>query len=99
MNDKHTEDLVSAAWDDSIVPQLCDYIRIPNKSPHFDADWEQNGYMEAATQQTEGARVIAESSANLSDGAQNQAASVEEMTASVEVWVSNCQPRICSPQL
>jgi methyl-accepting chemotaxis protein len=40
--------------------------------------------VEAATQQTEGARVIAESSANLSDGAQNQAASVEEMTASVE---------------
>jgi methyl-accepting chemotaxis protein len=39
--------------------------------------------VEAAGQQTEGARVIAESSANLSDGAQNQAASVEEMNASV----------------
>ncbi len=39
--------------------------------------------VEAAAQQNEGARVIAESSANLSDGAQNQAASVEEMTASV----------------
>ena len=40
--------------------------------------------VEAATQQTEGARVIAESSANLSDGAQTQAATVEEMTASVD---------------
>jgi methyl-accepting chemotaxis protein len=39
--------------------------------------------VEAAAQQADGARVIAESSANLSDGAQNQAASVEEMTASV----------------
>lgn len=40
--------------------------------------------MAAAQQQNEGARTIAESSVNLSDGAQSQAASVEEMTASVE---------------
>jgi methyl-accepting chemotaxis protein len=40
--------------------------------------------IESANQFAEGARVIAESSANLSDGAQNQAASVEEMTASVQ---------------
>ncbi|XZE18194.1 methyl-accepting chemotaxis protein [Pirellulaceae bacterium SH449] len=39
--------------------------------------------MAAAQQQNEGARTIAESSANLSEGAQMQAASVEEMTASV----------------
>jgi acetylornithine deacetylase/succinyl-diaminopimelate desuccinylase-like protein len=35
-------------WDDSIVPKLTEYIRIPNKSPHFDPDWEANGYMEQA---------------------------------------------------
>jgi methyl-accepting chemotaxis protein len=40
--------------------------------------------IEAAIQQTDGARTIAESSALLSDGAQTQAASVEEMTASVD---------------
>ncbi len=40
--------------------------------------------IEAATQQTDGARTIAESSALLSDGAQTQAASVEEMTAGVD---------------
>ena len=39
--------------------------------------------IESAHQFAEGARVIAESSANLSDGAQNQAASVEEMNAAV----------------
>jgi methyl-accepting chemotaxis protein len=39
--------------------------------------------MAAAQQQNEGARTIAESSANLSEGAQTQAASIEEMTASV----------------
>jgi len=33
-------------WDDEIVPALTDYIRIPNKSPAFDAEWEQHGYME-----------------------------------------------------
>jgi len=33
-------------WDDEIVPTLADYIRIPNKSPAFDPDWEKNGYME-----------------------------------------------------
>ena len=35
-------------WDESIVPELTEYIRIPNKSPHFDPDWEANGYMEQA---------------------------------------------------
>ncbi|MEM8678954.1 MAG: PAS domain S-box protein [Planctomycetota bacterium] len=39
--------------------------------------------VEAASQQTDGARTIAESSSLLSDGAQTQAASVEEMNASV----------------
>ncbi len=39
--------------------------------------------VDAAAQQTDGARTIAESSALLSEGAQTQAASVEEMTAAV----------------
>ncbi len=33
------------AFRDSIVPRLSDYIRIPNKSPLFDADWETHGHM------------------------------------------------------
>jgi len=33
-------------WDDEIIPVLTDYIRIPNKSPAFDADWEKHGFME-----------------------------------------------------
>src|SRR3954452_6340560 len=39
---------VSAKWDEDIVPQLVEYIRIPNKSPMFDADWASHGYMDAA---------------------------------------------------
>lgn len=38
------------AWDDEIVPALTDYIRIPNKSPAFDADWEKHGHMEKAVE-------------------------------------------------
>ena len=39
---------VSEKWDDDIVPQLVEYIRIPNKSPMFDADWVTHGYMDDA---------------------------------------------------
>jgi acetylornithine deacetylase/succinyl-diaminopimelate desuccinylase-like protein len=35
-------------WDDEIIPALTDYIRIPNKSPAFDPDWEKHGHMEKA---------------------------------------------------
>src|SRR5437667_12036086 len=37
---------VSTQWDGEIVPQLTDYVRIPAKSPHFDPQWEPNGYIE-----------------------------------------------------
>ncbi len=39
---------VAEKWDDDIVPQLVEYIRIPNKSPMFDADWVKHGYMDDA---------------------------------------------------
>jgi len=39
---------ISDLWDAEIVPQLMDYIRIPNKSPMFDKDWVAHGYMDAA---------------------------------------------------
>lgn len=42
------ERYVSEKWDDEIVPQLVEYIRIPNKSPMFDTDWVKNGYMDDA---------------------------------------------------
>lgn len=45
---------VSSKWEDEIVPQLVEYIRIPNKSPMFDADWVKHGYMEDAVTLMEG---------------------------------------------
>jgi acetylornithine deacetylase/succinyl-diaminopimelate desuccinylase-like protein len=39
---------IDGNWDDAIVPSLVDYIKIPNKSPAYDADWEKHGYMDDA---------------------------------------------------
>ena len=39
---------VERTWEDEIVPQITEYIAIPNKSPLFDADWAEHGYMEQA---------------------------------------------------
>jgi acetylornithine deacetylase/succinyl-diaminopimelate desuccinylase-like protein len=44
------QQFVASKWDQDIVPRLVEYIRIPNKSPMFDADWAKHGHMEAATQ-------------------------------------------------
>jgi acetylornithine deacetylase/succinyl-diaminopimelate desuccinylase-like protein len=35
----------------STVPELVDYVRIPAKSPHFDSQWAENGFIEEATPQ------------------------------------------------
>ena len=37
-----------ATWQQSILPTLTEYIRIPNKSPAFDPEWERHGHMQAA---------------------------------------------------
>jgi acetylornithine deacetylase/succinyl-diaminopimelate desuccinylase-like protein len=39
---------VDETWNESIVPALCDYIRIPNKSPAFDSEWAKHGHMDEA---------------------------------------------------
>jgi acetylornithine deacetylase/succinyl-diaminopimelate desuccinylase-like protein len=50
MDTRKIRDFVDRTWDDSILPQLIEYVRIPNKSPLFDPDWEAHGHMEAAVQ-------------------------------------------------
>ena len=39
-------DQISRQWDDDIVRQLTEYIAIPAKSPGFDPQWVQHGYLE-----------------------------------------------------
>jgi acetylornithine deacetylase/succinyl-diaminopimelate desuccinylase-like protein len=42
------KDYIDGLWDSQIVPQLIEYIKIPNKSPMFDAKWAEHGYMDQA---------------------------------------------------
>ncbi|SFC71729.1 Acetylornithine deacetylase/Succinyl-diaminopimelate desuccinylase [Polaromonas sp. OV174] len=37
---------VTAQWDGDIVKQISDYIAIPAKSPTFDSDWAQHGFID-----------------------------------------------------
>src|SRR5256885_111730 len=39
---------IAEFWDQAIVPTLVEYIRIPAKSPQFDAEWRAHGHIEAA---------------------------------------------------
>jgi len=41
---------IEQLWDSSILPQLHAFVRIPNKSPLFDAEWHAHGHMERALQ-------------------------------------------------
>lgn len=48
MNTDKLYDFCDEMWERQIVPQLSEYIKIPNKSPMFDADWAAHGYMTEA---------------------------------------------------
>ncbi len=42
---------INQQWDDDIVPQLIEYIKLPAKSPGFDRDWAKHGFLDAAIKQ------------------------------------------------
>jgi acetylornithine deacetylase/succinyl-diaminopimelate desuccinylase-like protein len=48
MDTARVRQFVETFWEDSILPSITDYIRIPNKSPAFDSQWVEHGYMEDA---------------------------------------------------
>jgi acetylornithine deacetylase/succinyl-diaminopimelate desuccinylase-like protein len=48
LNPKDALALSERAWEEDIVPQLFEYIRIPNKSPAYDPRWRESGHMERA---------------------------------------------------
>jgi acetylornithine deacetylase/succinyl-diaminopimelate desuccinylase-like protein len=50
MDSKRTGSFIEGVWDKSIVPKLCDYIKIPNLSPMFDPSWERAGHMDRAVE-------------------------------------------------
>lgn len=50
MNYQQNKTYIDQLWDESIIPTLMEYIRIPNKSPLFDSDWKRNGHMDKAAE-------------------------------------------------
>ncbi|NBU26141.1 MAG: M20/M25/M40 family metallo-hydrolase, partial [Gammaproteobacteria bacterium] len=48
--DTRTLDTIAREWRETIVPTLCDYVRIPNKSPAFAPDWAASGHMQRAAE-------------------------------------------------
>jgi len=46
MDHAKTQSYIERMWDTSIVPELTEYIRIPNKSVAFDPDWQAHGHMD-----------------------------------------------------
>lgn len=49
MSDAAAE-FIASTWNDEIVPALSQYIRIPNKSPLYDPEWREHGYMDRAVE-------------------------------------------------
>src|SRR5690348_10872445 len=48
MDQTTNANFVNQFWDQHITPTLMDYIKIPNKSPQFDPNWQKHGYMDQA---------------------------------------------------
>ena len=46
MKTEQLQSYLDQFWDNEITPTLTEYIKIPNKSPAFDPDWEKTGHME-----------------------------------------------------
>ena len=50
MDTEHLSRFADRAWESDILPVLREYIRIPNKSPAFEPDWESLPHMADAAQ-------------------------------------------------
>src|ERR1700733_10380660 len=50
MNSSGLRRFIENVWQTSIIERLQAYVRIPNKSPAFDPDWERHGYMDQAVE-------------------------------------------------
>ncbi len=50
MDNDAIRNFVDARWDESILPELEAYIRIPALSPHFDEAWATHGHIDAAVE-------------------------------------------------
>ena len=66
---------IERVWNESVLPELVEYVRIPNKSPAFDREWHANGHMEHAIM-----RFASWARAQLLDGATVEIQRLEKRT-------------------
>jgi len=50
MNQQENLRYIEELWDNSILPSLAEYVKIPAKSPLFDPNWAANGYVDEAVE-------------------------------------------------
>jgi acetylornithine deacetylase/succinyl-diaminopimelate desuccinylase-like protein len=48
INQQQASEFSERVWEEDILPQITEYIRIPNKSPYFDPQWATAGHMDRA---------------------------------------------------
>src|SRR6266702_2264990 len=48
LDETATREYVQRAWDESVIPALTEYARIPAKSPMFDPAWMEHGHLDRA---------------------------------------------------
>ncbi len=53
MNLVDLKHFVDRKWDSDLVPRLVDYVRVPAKSPAFDADWAAHGHLHRVVRDAE----------------------------------------------
>ncbi|HVE89003.1 MAG TPA: M20/M25/M40 family metallo-hydrolase, partial [Burkholderiaceae bacterium] len=53
MNLADLNEFVAAKWDEDLVPRLVDYVRVPAKSPAFDASWDEHGHLRSVVKAAE----------------------------------------------
>src|SRR5581483_8336779 len=46
MSSASISDYIDSVWRQSVVPELMEYVRIPNKSPAFDKEWREHGFID-----------------------------------------------------
>lgn len=50
MDQTNAMQLVGKIWEQDVIHALGEYIKIPCKSPYFDSQWQQNGYLNKAAE-------------------------------------------------
>ena len=51
MNLAEARQFLERRWDEELIPRLVDYVKVPAKSPAFDASWAAHGHLQAVVKE------------------------------------------------